>query len=58
VLKIDVARQNCPVVAAKLTIGLGDDAGASGAAVSKSGDFRAVFEDGRLSVGSASAFPP
>jgi hypothetical protein len=57
-LKIDVARRDCPVVADTMTIALGEDAGASGAAVSKSGAFRALFEDGRLSVGSAQAFAP
>ena len=57
-LKIDVARRDCPVVAGALTMTLAEDAGASGVAVSKSGDFRATFEDGRLSVGSASAFAP
>ncbi len=57
-LKIEVARRDCPSVSDTMTIGLGEDAGATGAAVSKTGTFRALFEKGRLSVGSAEAFAP
>ena len=58
VVKIEVARKDCPVVADTMTMSLGDEAGASGAAVSKTAAFRAAFENGRLSVGSAPAFAP
>ncbi len=55
-IKLDFARRGCPILADNLEITPGEDA--SGVAVSKSGAFRAVFQDGQLSVGSAEAFAP
>jgi len=55
-IKLDIARRDCPVVADTIQITLGDDQ--SGSAVSKSGAFRAAYQGGELSVGSAEAFPP
>jgi hypothetical protein len=55
-IKLDVARRDCAIDADTLEITLGQEV--SGAAVSKTGAFRAIYAGGELSVGAAEAFAP
>jgi hypothetical protein len=55
-VKIDVQRRDCPENIDTLEMSLGAEA--SGAAVSRTGAFRALYRGGELSVGSAEAFAP